>query len=498
MLIPVLSTQSFPLYRAAQVRELDRRAIQDHGIAGYTLMCQAGQGAFSALREYWPDAARITVICGAGNNGGDGYVVARLAQAAGLAAQVLTLQDPTKLAGDAATAWHDAVSAGVPVQPFEAALLNDADLLVDAILGTGLQRPVSGDWAQAIQAINAAQAPVLALDIPSGLHADSGAVLGYAVRAAMTVTFIALKQGLLTGDGPDYCGQLWYDDLDTPAAIFNGLPHASQHYGGEDAANWLPPRPRSSHKGRHGHVLVMGGDLGMAGAARMAAEAAARCGAGLVSIATRAEHAGLHAAVRPELMFHGIAQDNDLAALLERASVLAVGPGLGTRDWGRSLFDSALASGKPLVLDADALNMLAAAPYRNEHWILTPHPGEAARLLGSTTAKVQADRFAAVQALQQRYGGVIVLKGAGSLIADAVDCTLCSAGNPGMGTGGMGDVLSGVIASLLAQGIPPYPAARLAVFLHARAGDLAAADGERGLLACDLLPFLRHLVNPGQ
>ena len=505
MLTPVLSTQTFALYRAEQVRELDRRAIEDHGIPGYTLMCRAGQAAFSALKTRWPAVKHIALVCGAGNNGGDGYVLARLAQDAGLTVKVLSLKDPETLRADAATAWREAVVAGITIQPFAAQDLADAELIIDAILGTGLQRAVSGAWAQAIQAINDAPAPKLALDIPSGLHADTGAVLGTAVKAAATVTFIGIKQGLLTGSGPACCGQVLYADLDVPKAIFAQMTPASQHYGGADLGHWLAPRARDAHKGRHGHVLVIGGDLGMGGAARLAAEAAARCGAGLVSIATRPEHASLQAAARPELMFHGIENPAQLQPLLQRASVLAIGPGLGTRDWGRQLLDYALehAMDKPLVLDADALNLLAASsgrtqPRWNEQWILTPHPGEAARLLATDTAGVQADRFAAAQTLQQRYGGVAVLKGAGSLITDGTAMNLCSAGNPGMATGGMGDVLTGVIASLLGQGLPLFTAASLGVYLHASAGDLAAHDGgERGLLAGDLLPLLRRLVNPG-
>jgi NAD(P)H-hydrate epimerase len=244
--------------------------------------------------------------------------------------------------------------------------------------------------------------------------------------------------------------------------------------------------------------LVIGGDTGMAGAARMAAEAAARCGAGLVSIATRVSHAGFQAAVRPELMFRGVENPAELEPMLERATVLAVGPGLGRSDWARALLDAALARELPLVLDADALNLLAAEPSYRDHWILTPHPGEAARLLGMTPAEIEADRFQAVTALTERFGGVCVLKGAGSLIATSgMAMALCRAGNPGMGSGGMGDVLTGVIAGLVAQGLSPWQAARAGVFIHARAGDLAARAGERGLLATDLTPYLRTLVNPG-
>jgi len=487
------------LYRAVQVRELDRIAIEERGIPGHTLMSRAGAAAFDLLRQRWPAARRIVVVCGGGNNAGDGYVVARLAHKTGLETLVLTLSNPDALRGDALTAWRDARAAGVPTTIFTAAGLDRADLLVDAILGTGLEREVSGVWREAIEAMNAHPADRFALDIPSGLHADTGAILGAAVRAATTITFIGLKQGLFTGQGPACCGEVHFTDLEAPPDIYSALHPACWRYAGEDLPVLFPRRPRSAHKGHFGHALVIGGELGMGGAARLAGEAAARCGAGLVSVATRAAHAGLQAAARPELMFHGVETPDALEPLLNQATVVAVGPGLGRGDWGRAMLQAALAGDRPLVVDADALNLLAVEPVFRDDWILTPHAGEAARLLKMTPAQVEADRFAAVEDLALRFGGVAVLKGAGSLIASKVDglVALCHAGNPGMASGGMGDVLTGVIAALRAQGLSPFAAAKAGAYLHGRAGDLAArTGGERGLLATDLLPFLRQLANP--
>lgn len=461
----------FALYRAAQVRELDRIAIEVHGISGYTLMGRAGEAAFELLRQRWA-ARRIVVVCGGGNNGGDGYVVGRLAHQHGLDTRILTLADPEGLHGDAQTAWWNARSTGVPIMPFSADALNGADLLVDAILGTGLEREISGAWREAILAMNGHPADILALDIPSGLHADTGVILGAAIRAAATITFIGLKQGLFTGQGPACCGDISFNHLDAPPEIYSAIHPASWRYVGEDLAALLPKRSRSAHKGHFGHVLVVGGDLGMAGAARMTGEAAARCGAGLVSVATRDAHASLQAAVRPELMFHGVESAEALAPLLDRATVVAVGPGLGRDDWGRMLLKAVFASEKPLVVDADGLNLLAIEPTFRDNWILTPHPGEAARLLKMTPAEVEADRFTAVEDLALRFGGVAVLKGAGSLIAGRAEgsVALCATGNPGMAGGGMGDVLTGVIAALLAQSLPPLAAAQTGVYLHGRAG----------------------------
>jgi NAD(P)H-hydrate epimerase len=485
------------LYRAAQVRELDRIAIQERGIPGYTLMSRAGAAAFAALQERWPQARRVVVVCGGGNNGGDGYVVARLAHQAGLDTQVLTLSEPTRLENDALTAFQDAQAAGVAIQPFAAERLAGADVIVDAILGTGLEREVSGVWRDAIKAINSQSAGILAIDIPSGLQADCGAIMGLAIHADLTITFIGLKQGLFTGQGPSCCGTVLFDDLQAPPDIYSRIHTATQRYTGADLPELLPRRPRSAHKGHHGHVLVVGGELGMAGAARMAAEAAARCGAGLISVATRQVHAVAQAAARPELMFRGVEDIAELGELLARAGVVAVGPGLGRGDWGQAMLQFVLDSDLPLVMDADALNLLAENPVMRDNWVLTPHPGEAARLLQMTSAQVEADRFTAVSELALRFDGVCVLKGSGSLIAQHQEgIAVCNSGNPGMATGGMGDVLTGIIAGLLAQGLTPWQAARTGVYLHGCAGDRAAAGGERGLLAMDLLPFLRELVNP--
>ena len=486
------------LYRAAQVRELDRIAIQDRGISGYALMSRAGAAAFDLLRQRWPEARRILVVCGGGNNAGDGYVVARLAQQAGLEVSILTLVDPAKLGGDAQTAWQDACAAEVPIAPFAAAGLAGADLLVDAMLGTGLEREVSGRWREAMNAMNAHSAEILALDIPTGLHADTGAILGAAIHAAATMTFIGLKQGLFTGQGPACCGEVRFADLDVPPDIYPAIHPACRRYAGKDLPELLPRRSRSAHKGHFGHVLVVGGDHGMAGAARMTAEAAARCGAGLVSVATRAAHADWLAVTRPELMVHGIEVAEELEPLLDRATVIAIGPGLGRNEWGRAMLNTVLTRDKPLVVDADGLNLLAIEPGYRDAWILTPHPGEAARLLKMTPTQVEADRFAAVEDIALRYGGVAVLKGAGSLIASRIDgqVALNTTGNPGMAGGGMGDVLTGVIAALIAQGLPLFAAAKAGVYLHGLAGDQAAqAGGERGLLATDLLPLLRRAVN---
>ncbi|MCB1759469.1 MAG: NAD(P)H-hydrate dehydratase [Gammaproteobacteria bacterium] len=484
------------LYRSAQVREFDRIAIEEYAIPGRILMERAGEAAFARLRANWPVANAITLLCGIGNNGGDGYVVARLAQQAGMAPRVLQLGDESRLAGDALACARAYREAGGDVQPYRE-LPAGIDVIVDGVFGTGLEREVSGAWRTAIEAVNRHPAPVLALDIPSGVHADSGAVLGTAVRAEVTVSFIALKQGLFTGQGPSFCGRVHFAGLEVPARLYASQIASSRRIDWRQQADFLAPRARSAHKGDFGHLLVVGGAPGYAGAARLAAEAGARSGAGLVSLATHPAHAATLNLGRPELMVHAVASPRDLNSLLRKADVVAIGPGLGQGQWSRSLYARVLDTALPLVVDADALNLLAAEPGARENWILTPHPGEAARLLAGSSAGVERDRFAALLDLQRNYGGVVVLKGAGTLIAgpDARPPALCSEGNPGMASGGMGDLLTGILGALLAQGLELSEAAEMGVALHAAAADRAAREGERGLLASDLMPWIRKLVN---
>ncbi len=487
----------YALYRAEQVRELDRLAIDYYGSSGTSLMGAAGQALFDEIRRSFPRARSIALMCGGGNNAGDGYVVARLARQAGLTVELHHLVDPSELKGEARHACEEAIAAGVSMINYDGQALDGWDLIVDALFGTGLNAPVEGVWREAIEAINYAATPVIAADIPSGLNADSGAVMGVAVRADVTVCFIGLKRGMFTDDGPDHCGKLRFVSLGVPHEVYGHLPDHAERLDYEMVRHILPPRPRNSHKGDFGHVLVIGGDYGMAGAARMAAEAAARCGAGLVSVATRSENTAVITTACPEIMCHAVEQANDLTPLLKRATVVVIGPGLGQQAWGQAMLSRVLDCGLPLVVDADAINLLAQEPYYHNKWVLTPHPGEAARLIGCTSSEVQQERFTATASIVASYGGVAVLKGAGTIIeAMGSEPAVCSAGNPGMASGGMGDILSGVIASFIAQGLGLEQAACVGVTLHAEAADLAAENGERGMLATDLFSQLRKLCNP--
>lgn len=480
------------LYSAKQIREAEALAYADYAINSLQLMRQAGQAVFDELRRRWPDAGSLTVCCGCGNNGGDGYVVAALAKQAGLQVRVQAVGDVTQLRNDALTVSREFVALGGRIEDASGDF-EGCDVIVDAMLGTGLNRAVDDDHARMITAINAAPCPVLAVDVPSGLHADTGCVMGSAVKADVCVSFIALKSGLFTGQGAEYCGAIVLADLDFPSAALNHFVPVARLLG---SLPRLPRRSLAAHKGDFGHLLVVGGNLGYSGAIRLAAETALRAGAGLVSIATRPEHAALLNIGRAELMCHGIADASQLVPLLARATAVVIGPGLGQDAWAQSLLQAVIDTQLPCVVDADGLNLLAQKPQARDNWLLTPHPGEAARLLGSVTSEINADRYTAVNQLQQRYNAVCILKGAGSLIAEGQRIDVNCSGNPGMASGGMGDVLAGLCGALIAQGLALGETARLATFYHAQAADLAAAEGgERGLLASDLIPLIRMQLN---
>jgi len=458
------------------------------------LMERAGTAAFDTLKLHWPDAKKLCIVCGTGNNGGDGFVVARLAEEEGLEVEVLIVGDSNNIKGDALAAKQRLEGCGVTTHTYGLGKLPLADLVVDAVFGTGLKGAVSGDELYAINAINQHGTPVLALDIPSGLLADTGHVEGEVVHADVTISFIGLNQGLLTAKGPDCCGELIFDDLQIPSGAKRKVPSTVKSL--RIPSPIFKKRDKESHKGLFGHVLVIGGDIGMSGAARLACEAALRTGTGLVSLATRYAHASMINSARPEIMSYPAERDSEIDFLIEKADVIAVGPGLGRSEWAATMFVAAINSGKPLIVDADGLNILAIE--QRDNWILTPHPGEAARLLDITPDEIQADRFSAVKQIAEKYGGTVILKGNGSLIYSDGTTYLCDEGNPGMASGGMGDVLTGIIASLLAQGFSMTDAANVGVHLHAAAGDTAAKGaGERGLLASDLMPAIRRLVNLG-
>jgi NAD(P)H-hydrate epimerase len=485
------------LFDAAALRRVEAQASAALGGDDFELMRRAGQAAWRHLLQHWPEAQRILVLCGPGNNGGDGYVVARHALEAGRAVAVVRYGHVTPRSAAASRASGEFIAAGGGFADLDDVLAS-ADVVVDALFGIGLSRAPEDEPGALIDAVNASGVPVFALDVPSGVDADTGHLPGVAIRAERTLQFIAAHPGLQTGRALDVRGRTDLASLDVPEAAWQdvGVPLA-ELLQVDALAGLLPPRRRDSHKGDHGHVLCVGGDAGMGGAVLLCAEAALRAGAGLVSVATRAAHVPALLARRPECMAVGIDAPTQLAPLLMRADVVALGPGLGHDNWGQALLDAVLDSGRPLVVDADALNLLAQSPRELPGAVLTPHPGEAARLLGTSTGAVQADRYDAACRVAARFACAVVLKGAGSIVAMPGRLPqVIAAGNPGMAVGGMGDVLTGAVAAVRAQGLDAFDAACAGALLHAHAGDLAARDGERGLLPSDLLACLRLAANP--
>ena len=475
------------VYTGTAVRAFDRRAIDDFGIPGIRLMHRAGAAAFAALRERWPEARRLSIVCGAGNNAGDGYVVAGLARDAGLDVQLLQVGDPCKVKGEALAAKRFAeCRLGAISQARDWDI--QGDVVVDALLGTGLRGDVRETFRQAIEHINASGKPVLALDVPSGVDADSGGLLAFEpVRADLTVTFVACKAGLATGPGLDYAGDVLTAPLGVPEAVFDDQPGLAVANG---AGLRLLQRRRNAHKGDFGRLLIVGGEADMGGAVLLAGEAALRTGAGTATVATRGVNRAAVLARRPELMVRAAETAADVEDLASGADAIAVGPGLGRNEWGEWLLDACLAAGKPLAIDADGLNIVAKRGGLRDlpaGTVVTPHPGEAGRLLGKDAAWMQSHRLEAAAMLSE-HGAVAVLKGAGTLLAWAGAAQgICMAGNPAMATAGSGDVLTGIVGALLGRGLAPRAAAELGVWLHARAGDEANARCRAALLASDIV-----------
>ncbi|MBX8461259.1 bifunctional ADP-dependent NAD(P)H-hydrate dehydratase/NAD(P)H-hydrate epimerase [Enterobacter sp. RIT637] len=483
------------IWHADDLRRAEKEAADSLGITLYELMLRAGEAAFNVARSAYPLAAHWLILCGHGNNGGDGYVVARLAVAAGLRVTLLAVESEHPLPEEASAAREAWLNAGGVIHAPDIVWPEAVDLVVDGLLGTGLMRAPRDNIAALIERANAHPAPVVALDIPSGLLAQTGATPGAVIHASHTVTFIALKPGLLTGKARDVVGKLHHNALGLESWLA-GQDTLVSRYDPAQLTRWLPPRRPTSHKGDHGRLVIIGGDHGTAGAIRMTGEAALRCGAGLVRVLTRSDNIIPIITARPELMVHELTPQA-LEESLEWADVVVIGPGLGQQAWGKQALQKVENFRKPMLWDADALNLLAINPDKRHNRILTPHPGEAARLLNCSVAEIESDRLLSAQRLVKRYGGVAVLKGAGTVVASEDALGIIDAGNPGMASGGMGDVLSGIIGALLGQKLPLYDAACAGCVAHGAAADqLAARYGTRGMLATDLFCTLQRVVNP--
>ena len=528
------------LVTAAEMRALDCAAIEERQIPSLRLMENAGKAVVQEMvRHFGPLRGKtVTIVSGKGQNGGDGFVVARLLRQQGCTARVALLSPPSALKGDAATTLRRFQRAGGRVHPIPSGvgvgggpappeagapptridpvsvlgpLLQRSDLLVDAIFGTGLNAPVEGLPATAIQLMNASGRPIVAIDLPSGLDADTGAVLGAAITAMLTVTLACPKRGLYLGVGPNHAGMVRVADIGIPPDLMAAAKIPVTLLDAAQVRPWLPVRSRTAHKGTCGHAGIIAGSVGKTGAATMAALGALRVGAGLVTVATPRSLNDVLEAKLLEAMTVPVPETEArtlstkaLAPLLAFATdktAMAIGPGIGTHPETKALVHSLLSSlTRPIVLDADGLN--AVAGHRellstvHAPLLVTPHPGEMARLLEVSTADVQKDRLGAATRLAQEHKVYVVLKGAGTVVA-APDGRLVvnSTGNPGMATAGTGDVLTGMLVGLLAQGLSPWEAACTGVYLHGLAGDLAAADqGETGLIAGDVIQAIPRAI----
>lgn len=484
------------VFSAEWVRENEKVGANYHALSLYQLMENAGKAAFDLCRRLYPNARRWLILCGSGNNGGDAYVIACLARQHGMEVTVIGGEAQARQPQEAKRAREHWLNSQGKILPYDAAWPMACDLIVDGLLGTGVNDAPREPYATLIQATNAHPAPTVSLDVPSGLNADTGYAAGDVVYAQQTITFVALKSGLLTGRARDFVGELHYaslglsDWLATQSAQITRLTT-------DCLTRWLTPRRPCSHKGDHGRLLVIGGDNGMGGAVRMAGEAALRCGGGLVRVLTRQQHVAPLLAARPELMVQPL-NEKSLDDGLTWADAIAIGPGLGQSLWAEEALVRMAADDKIAVWDADALNLLAMAPNIQPQRIITPHPGEAARLLQCSVENVERDRIKAAQRLVERFGGVAVLKGAGTIIADQTGrIAIADVGNAGMASGGMGDLLTGIIVGLLGQGLTPFEAACAGSVIHGAAGDrVAQRQGPRGTIATDLLVEIPGLVNP--
>ncbi|MCL4706023.1 NAD(P)H-hydrate dehydratase [bacterium] len=494
---------------AQEMQAVDHFTIATLGLPGRVLMENAGRATFEIIRQRWQPlpGKRATIFCGKGNNGGDGFVVARLLSEAGVSCDTFLLGNPEDLRGDAAANFTLLTALGYRVQSLQAVDampdLAGVDVVIDALLGTGVRGSLTGLLADAVHHLNHSGRPILAVDLPTGMNTDTGAVDGPCIRAALTVTFGARKTGLLFSPAREYAGELHVADIGFPASAYQHAACDTYWLAPEKMQAWLPQRPRDAFKNRVGQILVIAGSAGFGGAARLTATAALRAGAGLVVLAApQSLLSSLEAATAEVIKLPLPEQDGKIAPgvfelLAERlpwADVIAIGPGLGVAPGTGELVRKILAtSDKTVVLDADGLNVLAgdvnAIPKSRASLILTPHPGELSRLLAVTKNEISNDAIAVARQAAQEFGQILVLKGAPSLIAlPTQEVMINSTGNAGMATAGSGDVLTGLIAGLAGQGLEPAAAAGLGVFLHGLAGDLACEELSMwSMLAGDIL-----------
>lgn len=509
---------------AEQMQAIDRQTIEHFLIPGLILMENAGRGVSDLVMQRYSrqlDTGGALVLIGPGNNGGDGFVIARHLFQAGYRVRMLLLASEKKFQEEALTNFHAAKRLKIPcIQCLESDAIQSVSdffktsgVIIDSIFGTGLTREVKGRFAQAIEMANASPSPVVAVDTPSGLCTDTGRPLGTAIRADITATMALTKLGHVLEDGPAFTGELMVVEIGIPSGAVSKAAIQCELFDKDSFQALLGPRPNAGHKGTFGHTLVLAGSRGKTGAAALTARGAMRSGAGLVTLGCPDEVQPVLAGKLTEAMTEGLPATPDgtissaalpeIEKLADRKQAVAIGPGIGLHtDTQAAVLDIIRKAGVPLVADADALTAIgtdhALVSAAQSPRILTPHPGEMARLLGCSTSRVQEDRIAAARSLAETTKAVVVLKGARTIIADPAGITaINSSGNPGMASGGMGDILTGIIGGLLAQGYSAWDAARIGVYCHGRAADqMARIRGDWGYLASEVADWLPRLWRP--
>ena len=499
------------LYTARETRKIDNLAIKQKNISGYSLMQMAAEFSLDIILRELNPVEELIIFCSKGKNSGDGFLLGAYAKEFGLKVTVVMSNSPKDLKGVTRKAFHEMKESNVKVissKSLKNHRISKNAVLVDALLGTGLKGSLRKNIKDSILVLNqlGMKIPVVSLDIPSGVNPDTGNAEDAYVLADITTSFVAKKRGCFTSHGKKASGEVFYSDLDIPKKLFSEVPSTSSIINYENSMRRVIYREEDVHKGNFGHVVVVGGDRGFGGAGILCSKAAVYSGSGLTSLVTRPEHVSASLVSCPEVMVKGVNSGQDLEEHLLKPDVIAIGPGLGQTAWSEQMvqrvFWEAEKRDVPVIMDADALNLLTQLKLSSKlpkNLILTPHPGEAARLLNTNVSNVESDRFGSAAKLQKKFNATVVLKGSGSIVCykgnGGQKWGLCNSGNPGMATGGMGDVLTGIIAGILAQGLSLKDAAEAGVDLHSKAADLASLEtGEVGLTPSDVISELRSLL----
>ena len=479
------------LYNRQQVYQLDQLTMLEDGQSSKQLMGKAAMAVWSAIQRRWPAIEHVVIFAGCGNNGGDAFAVARLVKKSGIDVELIAVGDLSQQSAESRS-FRESWEQGGGITQQWTGKCPDCDLIIDGLLGIGLSRDLDTGWSSMLGKINSKEAVRVSVDIPSGVNADTGMAMPVAIQADLTVTFIGQKIGLFLADGPDYCGKVVFDDLGLSTASADKQPVKYQLLERHNVK--LPSlRKNNSYKNQYGHVVVFGGGPGMSGATRLTGFAALRSGAGLVSLCVHPDNVIAAASDHAELM---VSDWNALDSMVALASIIVVGPGLGDSSQAKNLLQKLSVTDKPIVVDADALQPWFLNDLRSEHCVITPHPGEAARLLECTTDQIQQDRVSAILKLNEQWPFVSVLKGSGSLVGEQHKMLkLCVHGHAGMATAGMGDVLSGLVAGYLAQGLNALDATQTAVLVHALAAEYYANKHDSSsVIASDVIDRVSRVV----